>query len=99
MADRQTAVRTIVEVMWEHAEEAAVSDFLNPKPDYTQQNSHVLLGTATLATIVRTLATVQITPDEVLAAVHEWASELGEDEPPAYRGDYLRNWQDAAAKK
>lgn len=95
MGDRASAVRTIVEAMWEHAEEMTVSDLENPHADFTEKNDRVLLGTRSLVAIVRTLNDVGIPPDEVLAAVKAWSRSSGEEEAPNYRRDYLSQWQRA----
>lgn len=95
MAERASAVRTIVEAMWEHAED--VADLNLPNADYSEKNGRRLLGTTTLAEIAQTLSAVGVGPDEILAAISAWADESDDGEAPRYRSDYVAQWQKALA--
>jgi hypothetical protein len=58
-------------------------------------STYVELDPGPLAHIVRTLAALQVSSEEILVAVGAWSRETEPDEPRNYRSNYLQRWEAA----
>jgi hypothetical protein len=99
--DRALAVRSVVEDLWDMAEQDSITADVTGIRERLASfvpwrgETHVMLDSGALADIVRTLAALQVSSEEVLTAVRASSSESDRNEPRSCRSKYLQRWEEA----